>query len=84
MHDDEGGRARHLDQPGADKEMPRVVGVDQATHQTGEKEERDDPGAEQDAYLVGPGTVGLEAEGEGDECHPVAEGRHHPPREGDK
>ena len=68
--------------PPADQETPGVVGVDQPPDRAGEQQQRDDPGGQQQRHLVGMGAVGLQAQRQGDERHPVAERRDHAPREG--
>jgi hypothetical protein len=78
VHEDQRNRACHLDQSGAHEQPPGVVGVDQAAHRAGKEEQRNNPGGEQQADLVRPGAVGLQAEGQGDECDLIAERRDHP------
>ena len=58
------------------------MGVHEAADGPGQQQERDDPGAEQQAYFPRPGPVTLQPEGQGDQSHLVAEGRDHPARQG--
>ena len=69
--------------PAHHEQASRVVGVDQAAHRAREEEQGDDAGGEQQADLVRLGAVGLQAEGQGDQRHLVAERRDHPSCEGD-
>ncbi len=83
VHEDERHRGRHLDDAGRHEQTSGIVGIDDPAHRTREEEERDDAGRQQQTDLVRVGAVGLQAEGQGDQRHLVAEGRDHPPAEGD-
>ena len=45
----------HLDQPGANQEMPGVVRVDQTAYRAGQEKQRDAPGGKQQGDLVRAG-----------------------------
>lgn len=83
VEEDERDRGCHLAQAPNDQQPPGVMSVHQPPDRAGEQQQRNGPRGQQDTDLEGAGAVRLQAQGQGDDRHPVAERRHHATHEDD-